>query len=101
MMNELDRFIKEINLVFTNTIQAIDFCRVGFDLEKRKVNYENAINMYKLVSSFNKLLNEVHINKKYLKRKWPNHFLFVFCFSMCSNFSPILQIGKLSPYFNF
>ena len=54
-MNELDKFIKEINLVFTNTIQAIDFCRVDFDLEKQKVNYENAINMYKLVSSFNKL----------------------------------------------
>ena len=54
-MNELDRFIKEINLVFTNTIQAIDFCRVDFDLETQKVNYENAINIYKLVSSFNKL----------------------------------------------
>ena len=62
-MNELDKFIKEINLVFTNTIQAIDFCRVGFDLEKEKVNYENAINLYKLVSSFNKLY--LSFKKKY------------------------------------
>ena len=54
-MNELDKFIKEINLIFTNTIQSIDFCRVGFDLEDQKINYENTINMYKLVSSFNKL----------------------------------------------
>lgn len=54
-MEELDRFIKELNLVFTNTIDRIEFCRVGFDINTENVNYENTTNLYNLVSSFNKL----------------------------------------------
>ncbi len=62
-MNELDRFIKDVNLVFTNTINRIDFCRVDFDINSQKINYENTINLYKLVSSFNKLY--ISFKKKY------------------------------------
>ena len=63
IMNELDRFIKDVNLVFTNTISRIDFCRVDFDISSQEINYDNTINLYKLVSSFNRLY--MSFKKKY------------------------------------
>ena len=54
-MKELDIFIKELNLVFTNTIKKIEFCKVGFNINNQNVNSENTISLYNLVSSFNKL----------------------------------------------
>ncbi len=52
-MNELDKFIKEMNLVFTNTLTSDDFCVVGFDLDKQEVNYDNSISLYELINKFN------------------------------------------------
>lgn len=54
-MEKLDKYIKECNLVFTDTIDRLDFCRVGFDIDKIKVDYVDSINLLHLVSSFNKL----------------------------------------------
>ena len=54
-MEKLDKYIKECNLVFTDTIDRLDFCRVGFDIDKTEVNYEGSINLWQFVSSFNKL----------------------------------------------
>jgi len=54
-MNELDEYLKKCNLVFTNTNNRFDFCRLDFDLDKVEVNYDNCISLFELVSSFNKL----------------------------------------------
>lgn len=54
-MKELDRYIKQWNLVFTDTSDRLDFCRVDFDIDKTEVNYDGSISLYNLVSSFNKL----------------------------------------------
>ena len=54
-MNELNNFIKEINLVFTNTIDRYEFCKKDFNLNNYQVNYTNSISIYNLVNSFNKL----------------------------------------------
>lgn len=54
-MKKLDKYIKECNLVFTDTIDRLDFCRVDFDIDKAEVNYVDSINLLHLVSSFNKL----------------------------------------------
>ena len=54
-MKKLDKYIKECNLVFTDTIDRLDFCRVDFDIDKIKVDYVDSINLLHLVSSFNKL----------------------------------------------
>ena len=54
-MEKLDKYIKECNLVFTDTIGRMDFCRVGFDVDKTEVNYDDSINLWQFVSSFNKL----------------------------------------------
>lgn len=54
-MEKLDNYIKECNLVFTDTIDRLDFCRVDFDIDKIKVDYVDSINLLHLVSSFNKL----------------------------------------------
>ena len=54
-MEKLDKYIKECNLVFTDTIDRLDFCRVDFDIEKTEVNYVDSISLLHLVSSFNKL----------------------------------------------
>ena len=52
-MNELDKFIKEMNLVFTNTLTRDDFCVVDFDLDKQEINYNNSISLYELLNKFN------------------------------------------------
>lgn len=31
-MNNIDKFIKEMSLIFTNTLTRYDFCQVGFNL---------------------------------------------------------------------
>ena len=54
-MKELDNYMKECNLVFTDTINRLDFCRVDFDIDKVEVNYDDSISLLHLVSSFNKL----------------------------------------------
>lgn len=54
-MKELDRYMKECNLVFTNTIDRLDFCRTDFDINKIEINYNDSISLLHLVSSFNKL----------------------------------------------
>lgn len=54
-MEKLDKYIKECNLVFTDTVDRSDFCRVGFDVDETEVNYVDSINLFHLVSSFNKL----------------------------------------------
>lgn len=54
-MKKLDKYIKECNLVFTDTIDRLDFCRVDFDIDKAEANYVDSINLLHLVSSFNKL----------------------------------------------
>lgn len=52
---KLDKYIKESNFVFTDTIDRLDFCRVDFDIDKTKVNYVDSISLLRLVTSFNKL----------------------------------------------
>lgn len=54
-MEKLDRHIKEWNLVFTDTVDRLDFCKVGFDIDKTEVNYAESISLLYLISSFNKL----------------------------------------------
>ncbi len=54
-MDRLDKYIKELNLVFTDTVNREDFCIVGFDSEKVEVNYADSISLLHLISSFNKL----------------------------------------------
>ena len=55
-MNELDKFIKEMNLVFTNTLTRDDFCVVDFDLDKQEINYNNSISLYELLNKFNTVI---------------------------------------------
>lgn len=64
-MNKLNQFIKEINLVFTNTIDRYEFCKKNFDLNNYNVNYTNSISIYNLVNSFNKLY--IPFKKEYEK----------------------------------
>ena len=54
-MKELDRYIKECNLVFTDTVNRMDFCRVDFDIDKTKVICDDSVSLLHLVSSFNEL----------------------------------------------
>lgn len=55
-MNELELFIKRINLFFTNTVSINDVSKVpGIDYENTDINYENTISLYNLVKSFNEL----------------------------------------------
>jgi len=54
-MKKLDRYMKECNLVFTDTVDRLEFCRVDFDIDKIEVNYNDSISLLHLVSSFNKL----------------------------------------------
>lgn len=55
-MNELELFIKRMNLFYTNTVSINDVSKVpGIDYENTKVNYENTISLYQLIKSFNKL----------------------------------------------
>ena len=62
---ELSTFLKECNLIFTNTIDRNDFCKVNFDIDKEKANFDNCINIFELVHSFNKLYNS--FKKEYEK----------------------------------
>ncbi len=62
-MFNLDEYIKECSLVFTNTVDRLDFCKKNFDINKVKVNYSDSINLLHLVSSFNKLY--VDFKKEY------------------------------------
>ena len=53
-MNELELFIKRISLFFTNTVSINDIGKIpGIDYENTNINYENTINLYNLVKSFN------------------------------------------------
>ena len=52
-MIELENSIKSFNLIFTDTLEKEDFCKVGFDLNKEKVNYDNCISLYDIVEKFN------------------------------------------------
>ena len=54
-MEKLDKYIKKCNLVFTDSVNILDFCRVDFDIDKAEVNYVDSINLLHLVSSFNEL----------------------------------------------
>ena len=54
-MQELDEYIRKCHLVFTNTVGRLDFCRFDFDIDKVKINYDNSISLFNLISSFNKL----------------------------------------------
>ena len=42
-MNNIDKFIKEMSLIFTNTLTSDDFCYIGFDLDEQKINYDDSI----------------------------------------------------------
>lgn len=64
-MKDLDRYMKECNLVFTDTVDRLEFCRVDFDIDKTEVNYNDSISLLHLVSSFNKLY--VSFKKEYDK----------------------------------
>lgn len=55
-MSDLEKYIKECNLIFTNTLTMSDFCLVNFPgIENVKVNSEDCLTLFDLVSSFNKL----------------------------------------------
>ena len=62
-MNDLDNCIKEFSLIFTKTLDIEEFCRVGFDLDKQKVDYNNCISLYDIVEKFNMLY--VSFKKEY------------------------------------
>ena len=55
MVRGLEGFIKEYNLVFTNTNKHNEIRGEINDIILRKVNYDNCISLFELVSSFNKL----------------------------------------------
>lgn len=54
-MKDLKYLQKELNAIFTNTLNKRDFCALDFDIAKVAINYENTISLYKLASSFNEL----------------------------------------------
>lgn len=54
-MKDFEKFTKEMNTIFTNTLNRKDFCVKGFDIEKVDINLENTISLCNLVSSFNEL----------------------------------------------
>ena len=54
-MKKLDKFLKECNLVFTNTINKFDFARCDFDVLKVEINYDDCMSLFELVASFNNL----------------------------------------------
>lgn len=55
-MRDLEKYIKECNLIFTGTLKREDFCLSSFPgVENVKVNNENSICILNLISSFNKL----------------------------------------------
>ncbi len=65
-MNELRKYIKECNLVFTKTLNANDFCRVDFaGVENIPVNTQDSIKLIDIITSFNKLY--VAFKKEYDK----------------------------------
>lgn len=49
-MNLLDNYIKECNLVFTDSVNRLDY-----NINNAKINYDDSISLFHLVSSFNKL----------------------------------------------
>ena len=57
-MNNIDKFIKEMSLIFTNTLNRDDFFTVGFNSANEKTNYDNSISFYDLISSFNNLYHK-------------------------------------------
>lgn len=67
-MSEIDKFIKEMNLVFTNTLTRYDFCQVGFNLNKTTINYDNTISLYCLVYKLNKLYQKFKIEYEKLDK---------------------------------
>ena len=52
-MNNIDIFIKEMSLIFTNTLTSDDFCCIGFNLDEQIINYDNTISLYNLINNFN------------------------------------------------
>lgn len=52
-MEKLEQYIKEYNLVFTETIKEAKFWKV--DIDKVDVDYTNSVSFFHFVSSFNKL----------------------------------------------
>lgn len=62
-MQDMEKFLKECNLVFTGTNNRLDFCTIGFDYNDVEVNYDNTTSLYGLVDSFNKLY--VSFKKEY------------------------------------
>ena len=55
-MDELEKYIKKCNLIFTGTLKRKDFCMSSFPgVENVKVNNENSISILNFISSFNKL----------------------------------------------
>lgn len=52
-MNNIDKFIKEMSLIFTNTLTSDDFGYIGFDLDEQKINYDDSISLYELINNFN------------------------------------------------
>ena len=52
-MNNIDKFIKEMSLIFTNTLTSDDFCCIGFNLDEQIINYDNTISLYNLINNFN------------------------------------------------
>ena len=56
-MDELEALIKELNLVFTGTMDKYEFASPNFNLKEKLVEYKNCISLYKLISDFNKQYN--------------------------------------------
>lgn len=54
-MSELEKCIKRLNLIFTNTTNKMGIFNDDFDLEKESVNYNKTISLYDLVDIFNRL----------------------------------------------
>ena len=67
-MKELEEYIKRWNLVFTKTCDRLDFCIIGFDVNKQEVNYENSISLYELITTFNNLYVEFEREFSELKK---------------------------------
>ena len=52
---DLEKYIKMCNLCFTRTLNSEDFCRVGFDLNRIKINKHQCKSLYQIISSFNQM----------------------------------------------
>ena len=54
-MQTMKEFLRECNLIFTKTLTIYDFARRDINIDEVEINYEDCINLFELIYSFNNL----------------------------------------------